>query len=525
MPVFLDTPVDVAPNPPAGGGVDIDVSAYVSANATGVMLEIINTSWSIAWTFGTRKNKSTDDRKRYIGTDSQHYRCCGVDGSRVFELHVQANSVKYVQVWLIGYFEDDAVFFDNGIDKTPAGAGAYADIDISANTGADTAIAAIFEVSSASNYTWGLRCNGSTDDRSGYGGNRFSRNKGFIIGVDGAEICEGYVSNTGQNFYLIGYILSDAVFNINAPDISLGSTAGWIAITQLGAKGVIVEVVSGDMQAFGLRKNGSLATRTGDPATHCMGITECDASGIFEGIIENTAVDFFIVGYFTSAVVYTETFDDYLYIVDSRSKQANIAKNDYLFFTDAFSEQGQHTYFEALWDYVYLSDSRQKRAYMSRNDYMYLSDIKSISANKIKNDIIHIGDSLSKALSAVHNDVISFVDSMKNQVAFTLSTLFNISDSFTSAVIRRWTLNDVISISDSHTDEADIILNDVVAVTDSFGDKSIDVVLDDEVTFEDIISSLANMGMSDNITFTDDHKEIKIKTTDMVTIHLAVRLP
>ena len=272
------------------------------------------------------------------------------------------------------------------------------------------------------------------------------------------------------------------------------------------------------------------------------------------------------------------TKSDTLQLADSRSKQAYIKKSDNVFFTDAFSEQGKNIYFGFLSDDVYLSDSRQKRAYISKNDYMYMSDIKSIFARKIKNDIIHIDDLLSKVANRVYNDIVTFTDHIRNEIAFTFSNLFNISDRFTKVVttskndylhiydviskqqvgkkfndvvaftdtrqkhitftfndiinlidslaIRRdIEFNDTIHISDSDTKEADIMLSDLVNFTETFGNKHIDIVVDDKIVFEDIRTAIARMGMSDNVAFTDDYFGIKLKTTDMVTIHLAVRLP
>ena len=347
---------------------------------------------------------------------------------------------------------------------------------------------------------------------------------------------------------------------------------------------------------------------------------------------------------------YYETLDDYLYIADSRSRQANIGKSDYLsisdsvskylnlvkhdylhlvdsasryinlvkddflylkdafskyldivfrqdvFFVEVFVSGSGQAYFDARWDYLHVADSSQKTAYIQKDEYMGVSDSRvtivglvkqdivhindSLSkyTTQIKSDLVHIGDSLSKVANRVYNDIVTFTDHIRNEIAFTFSTLFNVSDRFTKVVTtskddslhisdgiskmqldKRFndviaftdtrqkhitftfndivhiidtlvqqfgvTFNDKIQISDSYTKEADIGLNELVTFTDTWGAKHIDIIVNDKIVFEDIRTAIANMGMSDNVTFTDDYFGIKLKITDMVTIHLAVRLP
>ena len=305
-PAFVGiAPVDVAPDPPAGGWVIIDVSAYVPIGATGVSLHVENTSANTSWTFNVRKTGSTDDRKRYISVGVHKWMLAGLDASRQFDLHVQANSVKYVKVWINGYYTAAVHFFDNGISKAPA-AGSWGYIDISGNTiGTDIAIGAIFEVSMPFNgnaYNWGLRCNGSTDDRK-LGGTTTDINNHFMIGVDSNEICEGYVQNAAMEIYLIGYFKLGVVFRVNASNVSLSGTNVYTDLPTISnADGIILEVLNNDAgynRTYALRKNGTSENISRYCAYHNMAAIEADANGVIEGEINDTDVDFFVIGYFT----------------------------------------------------------------------------------------------------------------------------------------------------------------------------------------------------------------------------------
>lgn len=302
------TPVEIAPST-SGSWQVVDVSGSVPSGGTGVILHIHNHSGS-AQAVGWKKNDSTDDRKNsmYAGGTPTHLWCAiGVDGDRKLELYV--GTTTDLDVWLVGYFSADAVFFDEGIDKSLGSSGSWLDIDISSDTGGDTAIGAIFEVHPApANRSWGFRMDESSDDRT----YDVDSHGAAIIGVDGSEICEGKISNTSVDFFLVGYIKSGATFLLNATDLSLGSTGSWLDLSALpsGATGGFIEVKSGNYgQGFGLREDGSSEDIKGGCAgeQHAWGMVKADGSRIIEGYISSTSVDFFLVGYPTAGgTVYDE---------------------------------------------------------------------------------------------------------------------------------------------------------------------------------------------------------------------------
>lgn len=304
MAITWLTPTDITPAT-AGSWQDADVSGSVPAGATGVILHIDATSIGYGdWTTGWRKNGSTDSREGNVYTDQHFWAGCGVDSNRVLELYVTAdNGNKWAKVWLVGYFTDDAVFFTNAVDKSLGATGSWIDIDISSDTGGDTAIGAILEIPApGGNHDWGVRKNGSSDNRAkGY----YCRHTAAIIGVDGSEIFEGQISNTDVDFFLVGYITEESTFLTNATDLSLGATGSWIDLSALpaGATGGFIEAICNDAQhSYGLRENGSAENFVGEMLAHQFGMVEADGSRLIEGQISNTAVDFFLVGYSETAV-------------------------------------------------------------------------------------------------------------------------------------------------------------------------------------------------------------------------------
>jgi hypothetical protein len=288
-----------------GSFVDVDLSSYIASGATGVILRYENRSTTVNPTMGFRKNGSTDDRKGTVsrttdGNGAQGTFICGVDGSRILEIYI--STTTDLDVYLVGYFDNSAVFNTNAVDKSIGSTGAWTDVDISGDTGGDTAIAAIVETDGFT--AMGTRKNGSTDDRRR---NYNAYQNAHIIGVDGSEIFENHIVSTVGDILLQGYITTDATFNTNASNYSLGSTGSYNDLTALpvGGTGGFFEVVATDAggnNEMYIRKNGSTDDFFRNIQAHHFHTAEGDGSRITEGKIQDTDTDFFLVGYATAVV-------------------------------------------------------------------------------------------------------------------------------------------------------------------------------------------------------------------------------
>lgn len=296
------TPVEVAHS--TIGWLDADVSSYVPAGATGVVLHLVNKGASSTYAIGLRKNGSTDDRY-YVLAASQHcWAAIGVDANRIFEVY--AGSTTFIDVYVVGYTMSGVTFFTNAYDKSLSSAAAWTDINCSAE--APSAIGLIWEMvnSSSSWYYFGMRKNGSSDAR--LSGTDYHQTFGIIIGCDASQICEGWIEHLSSDFYLVGYITDGCTFNTNATNVSLGSTGSWIDLTALPATSVMgfIEVTGNGI--YGLRKDGSAEEIYYSSIYHPWAFVECLASNlVIEGKISTTSVDFFVVGYATAGATYDYT--------------------------------------------------------------------------------------------------------------------------------------------------------------------------------------------------------------------------
>ncbi len=273
MAITWITPVERS-NHLGAGWRNVDVSGDIPATATGVILHFHNTTGN-SDQIGFRKNGSTDDRHR--DTSWAHYWVAvGVDGSQIFEEYTEFGNLDTLNVWLVGYFEDDAVFLTNGTAYNAASTNLWLDVDITPDTAGD-AIGAIFEIDATNtNDEHGIRKNGSTDARRSDAGSKHWA----IIGLDVDEICEQNVSNTNVDMYLSGYITKEATFITNATDITNGiAINGWhdLATLPAGAIGGFIEsdTTGGTRTAYGLRKDGSAEAIAGIfQDERCFGFVE-----------------------------------------------------------------------------------------------------------------------------------------------------------------------------------------------------------------------------------------------------------
>jgi photosystem II stability/assembly factor-like uncharacterized protein len=309
---YCDRPIDVSP---AGTGawVDVDVSSYMPAGATGVILHEMNATGS-SRVYGVRKNGSTDgwmNQGDSARSDSHGFLMVGLDENGVFELYQETSDIE---TYLVGYTMSGATFFTNAVDKSIATTGAWTDVDISSDTGAETAIGAIFMVRNtlAGDVLGGVRKNGSTDDFY----NEVDNGDAHValVGLDGSEVAEMKIATTDLDLYLMGYVTSGAVFFTNAVDKSTATTGSYVDVDITGdigsddATGALLETFGIDNvnHEFGVRLNGA----TDDlyhPAEHIWPIVEVDSNDIFEQKIGDVDRDLYLTGYTLAAAAPTGT--------------------------------------------------------------------------------------------------------------------------------------------------------------------------------------------------------------------------
>ncbi len=294
MAVTWIDPVEITPAD-TGRFIDVDLSTNIASGATGVLLHIVCTG-STDYGFFCRKNGSTDDRTADIKAGYHQWGACGVDINRILEIYI-ANAA--IDVYLVGYFTSDAVFLTNATDISISTTGTWTDIDIGVNDGAIGAVVELYNTSGAAYYEFGIRKNGSTDEHY----DKAYRHAWAIVGLDSNEVFEGKIANTVSDFYLQGYIKTNATFNTNATDLSITTTGAYTDLAALpsGATGGLIEVQCGTTyRKYALRKNGSSEDLYYYLRYHGWAFVECDSNRIIEGEINNTSMDFFLTGYTTA---------------------------------------------------------------------------------------------------------------------------------------------------------------------------------------------------------------------------------
>jgi len=323
---FPITPTEIVASG-AGSWVDMDASALIPEGATGVILHIVNIVTGTQY-YGIRKNGSSDDLYDAVAQNTHCWAMIGVDANRAFEAKV--SNVANFDIFVVGYTMAGVTFKTNADDMSLGTTGSWQSIDCS--TEAPGAIGLIWEIKGIASNEFGLRKNGSSDDRhkDTYDNCCF----GAIIGCDASQICEGYIENTGIDFYLVGYVTDGCVFNTNATDVSLGSTGTWTDLTALPDvspipnMGFIEITTTASYRYTGLRKNGSSENIYKYAYKHPWGIIECDESRLIEGKIVNTDTDFFVVGYSEVVTITEKSSSDTGAGSEASSEAATLSKVD-----------------------------------------------------------------------------------------------------------------------------------------------------------------------------------------------------
>jgi hypothetical protein len=255
---YCDTPIDISPGT-TGSWVDVDLSSDIPSGATGAIVQFLNEDGSTDHLLGVRRNGSTDTWMIANDVAVQGYGgflMSGVDSGRVLEIYRGDSQVK---TYLIGYTMSGVSYFTNAPDKSLGTIGSYQDIDISADTGGETAIGAIFTMTNSSGGDYSLRKKGSSDDH--YQDLKTRNGTAQLIGVDANEVAELKIAATSIDTHLTGYVTSGAVFFTNALNKSTGTTGSYVDVDITGdigsdnANGAILDVFSTDNSSikFGVR--------------------------------------------------------------------------------------------------------------------------------------------------------------------------------------------------------------------------------------------------------------------------------
>jgi len=270
-----------------------------------------------------RKNGSTDNDTTYIKVrPAGHiYAVVGVDANRIFEAWLETANIK---IYLVGYTDSAVTLFTDPYDVSLNVTGAWTDIDVSSYvpSGATGVILRIRNASANSGCLGNVRKNGSIDNDITNCRLVIEGHYWALIGVDASRIFEGYISDLAVDFYLYGYTMSPVTFFDNEKDESLTVTGSWTDIdatgdTEAAADGIILRIVNTDSGTVAfkgaIRKNGSTNNDTTNstirPNGCIWGLCGLDSENIYEGYIDNVAVDFKAIGYTKPGVTYVNVSD------------------------------------------------------------------------------------------------------------------------------------------------------------------------------------------------------------------------
>lgn len=301
---FLSTPEDVTPGTTGWTTVD---SANLPGSATGVIVRVRGDGGSTAGVeWGARHGDSTDDRHADIvnstSTPGVAFAYVGVNSGQDFDLYLESTGNGIV-FELMGYFESEASWKTNGVDKEPASTG-FQDVDISSDTGAETAVAAFVELIAPSiNSEAYLRTNSSTTDPTGGGATDVDNHQFHIVGVDESEIYEQYTENLSRTDggFLIGWLTDGITWRTNSTSLSTATSFTDRTFNASAIAGIFTNSFASNRYSFCRKKGSSEDLGTLHSDNWCTWVVETDGSGV--GQYKNSStfgLTIFDAGYFTS---------------------------------------------------------------------------------------------------------------------------------------------------------------------------------------------------------------------------------
>ncbi|MBT4073134.1 MAG: hypothetical protein HOE75_05585 [Chloroflexi bacterium] len=205
-PVYLGTPVDVSPAT-TGSWTTVDVSANVSADATGVILWLDATGGDT--NYGIREvGSSFSDITHRLESESNGMYFVGIDGSDQFDIYLENSSIV---VYVVAYTEQSVVYYTNDVAVTDPTLNTWEDIDADTYSVPSGANGLILHAQNNRNnkVDFGIRKNGSTDDLDKQLPAQGHMQGG--VGIDSDNIWEEYIDRTDTDVSIAAYTVAENI--------------------------------------------------------------------------------------------------------------------------------------------------------------------------------------------------------------------------------------------------------------------------------------------------------------------------
>ncbi len=267
----------------------------VPVTAKGLILVTWHSSTSVA--YGLRKPGSSDNRINSSTVYRKQGSYVGCTNSQ-FEYYIGSSIVKH---YLAGYFEDEAVFFTNGVAQTGWVLSTWTTVTAPAEVPSG-AKAVIVE------YVGGIIGAGARAISSLMNG--YSFHVWNIAPLDASKQYQIYNGSGSSLVYVVGYITQGKWYGIDAeyPNYSI-SVAGSYEEKDLSSEapalktGALINIKSTSYYMYDIRPDGIATERyTNQYAESNSYPVRMPANSIFEGKIANIGLDFYLIGFLESYI-------------------------------------------------------------------------------------------------------------------------------------------------------------------------------------------------------------------------------
>jgi hypothetical protein len=271
-----------------------DLDTYVAglgADVTGVLLYVYNDSASTAYSIGFRKKDSADNRTASLGL-YHTWAFAGVNADHEFQIYATNANIK---IYIIGYTTTGIVFYDNGVNVTPAITGSYQDLPALP----EGAIAGIYEfrIAAANVYSKGIRPKGSADDF--YNNCAGYSNFGAFVGCNIDKVVQVKISNVLMEIGERGYVTDGAVFLENGTDYSQANTGVLEDLAALpdGAEGGFFTILNPNATTFQIKGKDDVFPTYKNSHRINNAFVRNNTDNLISSKIASNTIDYYLTGY------------------------------------------------------------------------------------------------------------------------------------------------------------------------------------------------------------------------------------
>lgn len=213
-----------------GSWQTISLASYVPTDATGAIVELVNTGTTDALSGVVGGTEDTNDyMSNSLFSEMEgalhRWQIVKLDANRQIQGYIENTAIDFK---LLGYTKgSDPVYFTTPANVAPGTTGSYQTVSVSSQVDSDaTGVILLVANQGGSDYVFGIRETGSSFSSTSLEVEQY-HNTMYLVGLNGSKQFDAYIASTNVKLFLVGQTKGSVVYYTNDVAVTDPTTGSW----------------------------------------------------------------------------------------------------------------------------------------------------------------------------------------------------------------------------------------------------------------------------------------------------------